>query len=85
MGIAHVPTVDEDLTKIRIVVTVGVLQVQGLSAVLYDDPAAMKRDRGGDAQFVGEGGELVGPLVAIGVLADANPITALACGFSSLG
>ena len=44
-----------------------------------DDQSSIgKCQAGGDRKFVGKDGELVGPAIAIGVLADPDPVTSLA-------
>ncbi len=57
-----------------------------MSRRLVDDHAAVGEGQaGGNAQLVGEDGELVGLAVAVGVLENDDPVVALALGLHVVG
>ena len=78
--VAGPPAGEQDLADVGLVVAVGVLEEERVGG-LGDDQAAVDVDHaGGDAQLVGEDRELVGLAVAVGILADLDPVAPLARG-----
>ena len=77
MGVAGAPAGEEDLADVGLVVAVGVLEEQRVGRLVDDHAAVGEGEAGRDAQLVGEDGELVGLAVAVGVLADLDPVVAL--------
>jgi hypothetical protein len=67
------------------VVAIGVFQVDRFAPFLDDRAAAVEGDRRGDAQLLGEDGELVGPAVAVGVFTNANAVAAFAFALQFVG
>ena len=85
VGVPGGPAAEEDPAHIRPVIPIGVLQEEGVGSLVDNETSAREAEAGGDAQLVGEDGELVGPAVAIGVFADLDPIFSLALGLDLVG
>ena len=78
MGVAHVPPFEEHLTFVGLIVAVGVAQEQRLAALDHDESSVGVAEACRDGEFVGEDGELVCLAIAVGVLADFNPVASFA-------
>ena len=78
VGVAGAPAGEENLADVGLVVAVGVLEEQGVGRLVDDQAAVGEGHAGGDAQLVGEDGELVGLAVAVGVLADLDLVVPFA-------
>src|SRR5262249_41191940 len=72
--IARAPAGEEHRPGVGPVVAVDVLQEHGLGYLVDDQAAPCEDHARGDAQAVGEDGELVGLAVAVGVLEDPDPV-----------
>ena len=77
MRVAECPAGDQRLAKVRLAVTVGVLEINRLAPVLHDRSTAIERDRCRNRQPFGEDRELVRLAVVVRVLADANAVATL--------
>ena len=78
MGVAGAPAGEQHLADVGLAVAVGVLQEQRVGRLEDDHAAVGEEQAGGDVEPLGEDRELVGPAVAVGVLADRDPVAALA-------
>src|SRR5262249_10655015 len=85
MRIARRPAGEQCLAHVRFTVTVCVFQKERVRRLMDDDSTVGKSETGRDAQFVGKDGDLVGPAVAVGVLADEDAIASLALGLLLVG
>ena len=74
MGITRANTGEKDLTDVGLVVSVGVLEEEGVRPVGADHPTIGENHGGWNGELVGKDGELVGPAVVVGVFADLDAI-----------
>src|SRR5262249_44872861 len=75
--VAGAPAAEEHLAYVGLVVAPGGLEEQRVRRLVHDDAAVGEGEAGGDAQLVGEDGELVRPAGALGVFKDDDAVAAL--------
>jgi hypothetical protein len=78
--IAGRPAGEEDVPRVATVVPIFIPQKQRVGRLMDDDPTAAKHQTRGNAQPVGKDGELIGPPVAVGIFANADPVPAASPG-----
>ena len=67
----------QDSLLVRLVVSIGVLQIDCFGCVLDHRTAAINHNRGWDRKTFGEDCELVGNVVAVSIFADSNTVAVL--------
>ena len=83
--IADTPPAEQLTADVGHVVAVGILQEERGRGLRDNQAAVGERQTRWDAQFLGEHGELVRPPVAVRILADTNPVAAVAWGLHVVG
>ena len=80
MGVPHAPAGKDHRPFVGDIVPRGVLEKDSLGSILHQHPATGEDERGGNREFLGEDGELVGPPVAVGVFTDLDLVAPLPAG-----
>ena len=83
--VADAPAGEQDLAHVGLAVAVGILQEQRVGRLEDDDATVRTQQAGGDVETLGEDGELVRLAIAVGVLADRDPVAAGCGGVLGIG
>ena len=76
--VVHTPAGEEHLPHVRLVIAAGILEEKRVGRLRDDDAAIREDDAGGNAQLVREHGEFIRASIAVGVLANLDPVAAFA-------
>ena len=85
MGVACAPACEKNFAFIGYVITIGIFKKKSIWGLMHNDAAVCENQTRGNTKLVCKGCEFICNIVAVGIFADNNLISALALGLKFVG